>query len=242
MAIVIPTLNEQYYIGNLLDSIASQSVLPKEIVVVDAQSKDQTIREVKKRQKKLYQLKVYQMPRYSISRQRNFGASKTSARHLLFLDADMELKEPFTLEVYMEEVKRKNPDLAAARNFPDSTKLMDRAYFSGLYLGMKGLKYVWPVVTAQNLYVKREIFELFGGFDEEVFVGEDCEMVQRMIKGGVKFIFLKKPRLYTSVRRLEKEGRTKYLLKLIKAYWEVKKYGYKDLQIDYKFGHFSNNS
>ncbi len=54
LAIIIPTLNEEHFIGRLLDSIISQSVMPKELVIVDAYSKDKTIAEIKKRQKKLY--------------------------------------------------------------------------------------------------------------------------------------------------------------------------------------------
>src|SRR6476659_2031064 len=97
LAIVIPTLNEEHYIGILLDSIASQTVLPKEIVVVDAESKDKTIEEIKRRQspstdaqdiKHLPQLKYFQIPKYTISRQRNLGVKKTSSEFILFLDAD----------------------------------------------------------------------------------------------------------------------------------------------------------
>src|SRR4051794_40731780 len=101
LAVVIPTLNEEQYIGALLDTLASQTVQPKEVVVVDAFSTDRTEQEVKKRFKILPQLRFYQIPKYTVARQRNFGAHKTTAAHLLFLDADMQLPDPETLDKYM---------------------------------------------------------------------------------------------------------------------------------------------
>ena len=86
LAIVIPTLNEEKYIGGLLESIARQSVQPSEVVIVDAFSKDKTEEEVKKWAKKIPQLKFYQIPKDTISKQRNYGVKKTKASRILFLD------------------------------------------------------------------------------------------------------------------------------------------------------------
>ena len=48
LAIIIPTLNEEHFIGYLLDSIIRQNIQPKEIVIVDAYSKDTTLDIAKK--------------------------------------------------------------------------------------------------------------------------------------------------------------------------------------------------
>src|SRR3989304_7470559 len=92
LAIIIPTLNEEHFIGRLLDSIIKQSVAPKEIVVVDAYSKDKTVEEIKERQKKFPDLHYFKVSKSTISRQRNLGVKHTTCPHLLFLDADMELR------------------------------------------------------------------------------------------------------------------------------------------------------
>lgn len=42
ISVVIPAYNEEKYIGKCLDSIASQSVKPDEVIVVDNNSKDRT--------------------------------------------------------------------------------------------------------------------------------------------------------------------------------------------------------
>lgn len=237
LAIVIPTLNEEHFIGRLLDSIINQSVKPQELVVVDAFSKDKTIEEIKKRQKDL-DLRYFSIPRHTIARQRNFGAQKTAASHLLFLDADMELRGENVLEKYFKEILKRKPDVAAAKTLPDSNTWKNAVYFKVEDLSFKLSRYFWPVVTARNLYVNRRVFEAAGGFDEELPVGEDADLVQRILKGGNKLIFLKTVKLHTSVRRVEQEGRRKYALKMVLFGLNILLHGHKKSRVKYEFGNF----
>lgn len=238
LAIVIPTLNEEYFVGYLLDSIARQSVLPKEIVVVDAYSKDKTISEIKKRQKLFPDLRIFRIPRYTIARQRNFGVKKTSSEQLLFLDADMELKSADTLKKYLAEILQKKCDCAAATNLPNSKYWKDKIFFEVENLLSKVSQIIWPVVTARNLYISRKMFKKIGGFDEQVMVGEDQELVHRIIKNGGKFILLKNVSLYTSTRRIEKEGRKKYASKMILFGLDIMLKGHRKSNVKYEFGNF----
>lgn len=236
-AVVIPTLNEERYIGALLDSLAKQSAQPKEIVVVDAFSEDKTKQEVEKRQKDLKQLKFYQIPKSSISKQRNFGASKTTAPHILFLDADMVLAWD-ALEDYDQEISEKKPDAAAAINRPLSNDWRDKFMFEGMDLSFKVLKPIWPMAQGMNMYFNRQIFEKNHGFDEEILVGEDHELVQRICKKGGKFIYLEEPQVYTSIRRIKKVGRIRFVLMMTVSLLFVVFVGYKKNPIKekYEFG------
>ncbi|MBI2600381.1 glycosyltransferase [Candidatus Daviesbacteria bacterium] len=241
LAIVIPTLNEQHYIGSLLDSIAKQTVQPKEIVVIDAYSKDKTVEEAKKRRIKLPQLKVYQIPKSTISRQRNFGVSKTKQEHILFLDADMFFSDSETLKTYYEEVLKTKPEIASAFNVPAGHYWKDKVFFTAMNILFFLSRPIWPMTTAMNIYIKREVFEKIGGFDENIRVGEDFELVQRCSKRGYKFFFLDQPRLHTSPRRFEKEGRTKFALKMIKASLQTLLFGYRNITVEYEFGKFDSS-
>lgn len=245
LAIIIPTLNEELYIGKLLDSIISQTVKPREIVIVDAYSKDKTIQEIKKRQSKLSQLKYFQIKRSTVSRQRNLGTKKTSSSHLLFLDADMEFTKKDALEKYFKEVSHKKPDVACAENLPDSNFWKDLIYFKLEDLLLKLSKILWPllwpVITARNLYTRRNIFDKVGGFDEGIAVAEDQDLVQRILKSGGKLIFLKTVSLATSTRRVSKEGRRKYALRRLFFGIKIFLYGYKKAGIEYEFGEFKQS-
>lgn len=236
LAIIIPTLNEEKYIGKLLDSIAAQSVLPSELVIVDANSQDKTIDKIKKRQKLLPQLKYYQIPKSTISRQRNFGANKTTSENILFLDADIVLKDNKSLEKYIENIRITKPDIAVVPILPLSNYWKDKIFFQFSNIAMRILRKIWPAATGMNLYVARSIFNKVKGFDEEIRIGEDIELVQRIVKIGGKFMIFKQPKVYTSVRRFQKERRRSFTLKMAKAFYYVNTRGFKNNPIDYELG------
>jgi len=236
LAIIIPTLNEEKYIGKLLSSILDQSVQPKELVIVDAFSKDKTKEVVLSFKSKLPQLKFFQIPKSTISRQRNYGARKTNSPNLLFLDADALLKIPTTLETYLSEVQEKNPDIAVCFNLPLSSYWKNKVYFAITNSVIFFTQKTWPVSPATNMYVKRTTFKKVNGFDENVRIGEDVQLIQKIIKNKGKFEILRKTKIYTSTRRLDKEGRSKYALKLIKAFFYVRKHGFRGNPIEYELG------
>lgn len=240
LAIIIPTLNEEHFIGKLLDSLIKQTVKPQEIVVVDAYSQDKTIAEIKNRQKQLTNLRYFQIPKKTISCQRNLGVKKTTAVNLLFLDADMQLQQVNALEKYFKEVLNRKPDVAAAENLPDSTYWKDLLYFKTEALLVKFFKYFWPVITARNLYVKRAVFNKVRGFDEDIAVGEDQELVQRIVRQNGKLILLKTVKLCTSTRRVELEGRRRYALRMVLFGLNILLRGHKKSKIRYEFGKFGN--
>lgn len=238
LSIVIPTLNEEKYIGYLLESIARQTIQPREVVIIDAFSKDKTETEVKKWVKKIPQLKFYQIPKDTISKQRNFGVKKTKSSRILFLDADTALIDDDTLEKYMEEVEKKKADIAVACNYPLSKHWKDKAYFEAANLTTKVGKHIWPMAVGINIFCKRNIFEKLGGFDENIKVGEDIEMVQRFAKKGYLYEVLQEPKIHTSVRRLRKEGRIRFVLMMINSFFASSIFGYKKNPVikEYEFG------
>lgn len=238
LSIIVPTLNEESFIGILLDSIISQTVWPKEVVVVDAFSTDATVSEVEKRQKLLPCLKYYQIKKSTISKQRNYGAMKTKANHLLFLDADTKLQDKKALEKYIEEIKQKRPDVAAATNLPLSKSMKNKIIFVGADVAFRAMQPVWPMALGINMYFKRTSFDAVGGFDETLRFAEDHEVVQRLVKCGGKFIFLNNPKIHTSTRRMDKEGHREYVIKMVKSFLHIVAKGYNNNPTQYKYGHF----
>ncbi len=211
LAIIIPTLNEEHYIGKLLNSIGAQSVAPQEVIVVDANSPDKTVKEIKKRQRILPQLVWYQIPKYTISRQRNLGVAKSESSNILFIDADMIFLDQESLKNLYEEALEKEADFAIPQILPDSESKLDTFLYT-LHNGIpRTFKPIKAFATTQCLFVKRTVFDQAGRFDEEIKVAEDFDLVSRMHKIGGKFVILKHSTIYTSVRRLEKDGRLRFV-------------------------------
>lgn len=86
-SIVIPAYNSAEFIGDALVSCLQQTLLPKEIIVIDDCSSDQTREIVKQFNSPLINLLVNSTnkgPSYS----RNLGIKSTTSSWILFLDAD----------------------------------------------------------------------------------------------------------------------------------------------------------
>jgi len=67
-----------------------------------------------------------------------------------------------------------------------------------------------------HIYIERKIFNSVGGFDEKVKYAEDSVLVKRLNKKGYKLRVLRDLKVYTSVRRLESEGRLKFLSRVLR--------------------------
>ena len=231
LSIVIPSLNEEQYLPFLLDSIKNQTE-PNvfEVIVADAGSKDRTI-EIAKR----YECKIVKggLP----AKGRNEGAKVAKGDLLLFLDADTILPEDF-FEKTLAEFKKRNLDIASFCLEPQTKSNFEKFLFDAFYN--------FPILIlekilahgAQAILVKKEIFEKVGGFDEEIKFAEDHSFMRKAKKIS-KFGILRTVKVFSSLRRFEKEGwiRTYFKYFLAEIYMiflgDIKKDIFK-----YKFGNF----
>ncbi len=88
LSVVIPALNEERHLGQLLSDIQRQSRMPDEVIVVDAGSSDATVRIAKRSQAVV----LHGEP--PVARGRNLGGYGAKG-DLIFLDADTRLPETF---------------------------------------------------------------------------------------------------------------------------------------------------
>lgn len=206
--IVISALNEEKYIGLLLDSLTKQTNKDFDVTVVDGQSEDKTV-EVSKRFTDKLDLKVVVCPKRGLGTQRSYGAHLGQAEKILFLDSDIILHPRF-VEDLLEELANKDLDLVNCWLIPLSKKRVDKVMYN-LYniFFLEFSRYVWPVGIGNSLLVKREVFEKTGDFGDMVW--EDVDFVKRAMALGAKYGVLRKPKVYASVRRFEMQGRMNYI-------------------------------
>jgi glycosyltransferase involved in cell wall biosynthesis len=115
VSVVIPALNEERHLGQLLSDIQQQSRRPDEVIVVDAGSRDATVRIAK------HSLATVLHGEPPVARGRNLGGYSAKGDAIFFLDADTRLPETF-LEDFVCEVERRGLDIACPRYLPyDST-------------------------------------------------------------------------------------------------------------------------
>lgn len=92
LSIIIPTLDRSKSLEETLNCIKRQTLFPESIIVVDASSNRETEETCKAYSKNL-PIKHYYFGEKSSAKQRNFGATKTSSKILLFLDDDITFKK-----------------------------------------------------------------------------------------------------------------------------------------------------
>lgn len=64
-----------------------------------------------------------------------------------------------------------------------------------------------------SIIIERNFFNIIGGFDEDLFIAEDHELVQRASQWGVNSKFIKEARVFFSLRRMKKEGQIQFFYK-----------------------------
>ncbi len=240
-SILIPTLNEEKYIGKLLQSLVEQTYKDFEVIVVDGNSEDKTIEIIESFKDKL-NVKALKAEKRGVSCQRNFAAANAKADHLVFFDADVN-PEPSFIEKVNSYISVNDVDILTSWNIPISDKKVDEFLywvFNQFYL--EPLKHRFPAAVGTFIYVKKESFNSVGGFHEEINLAEDFDLVRRMFKKGFKYALLKDPAIKFSVRRMEKEGRVQFVWKNIRAGFDYHLKGAAKMQGKFKheFGKFND--
>ena len=199
ISIIIPTLNEEKYLPSLLESIKKQEFTDYEIIIGDADSKDNT-KEIAKR----YGCKI--APGGLPAKGRNEGAKIAQGDLLFFIDSDSVLSDSF-FTILLKEFKEKNLGVASYRVYPRGN-IIDKVCYN-IYNFWTWLTQKFLPHATQTILIKKEIHQEIGGFDEAIKIGEDHAYVRKAAKYG-KFGFLRKvPIIFTSVRRFESKGRLK---------------------------------
>jgi glycosyltransferase involved in cell wall biosynthesis len=177
VSVVIPTYNSARTLRNCLKSIRNQSY-PKtkiEIIVVDRFSTDGTPKIVKEFGAKLISAKVER------SAARNIGAKVAEGDYILFLDSDMILS-PRVIEECVKKMENDKslvglyiPEKIIGDNFWAKIRNFERSFYNGT-----------PIDAIR--FLRKDVFFKVGGFDEELYAGEDWDLdrrVQQMGKVGI---------------------------------------------------------
>ncbi len=229
LSIVIPTLNEEKYLPNALQSLEKQSWVDLEIIVADANSQDAT-------QEIARSAGCLVVPGGRPAEGRNAGARHASGEFILFLDADVTLAPTF-LEELLQKVQKKKLDVASGFITPVTNRIFDKIMVATSNVWHCAIQYFYPHASGFYIIARKSLHEKIGGFDEELFLTEDHDYVIRAARHG-KFRYLWKPRVKFSVRRLDKEGRWKLIWKffVLELYMIFKKV--REEVVGYEFGKF----
>jgi glycosyltransferase involved in cell wall biosynthesis len=197
LSVVIPALNEERHLGQLLSDIQRQSRRPEEVLVVDAGSSDATARIAE--QSRVAMVLHGQPP---VARGRNVGGYSAAGDLIFFLDADTRLAETF-FEDFTSEVERRGLDIACPRYLPyDSTPTIRaiHAFWDAMLRVFEG---TLPSGAGHCIALRNKVFRESRGFDPSLKF-DDIELVRRLSKGS-RFGYVGSS-VFISDRRYREEG------------------------------------
>jgi len=204
ISVIIPAYNEEKNIPIIVNALRKQTSKNFEVIIVDNNSTDKSYQVAKRLADKVCSCKIQ-----GISPTRNFGAKKAKGEIIAFLDADS-LPSPIWIE-QIEKHFAQNPKLSAMSgldtyeyyDFFNSSIINAYSYIIFHSLDIMN-KYGKSMITANNLAIKKEIFDAVGGFDH--FVVEDYYLGLKLRKAGAKCKMNPHMKVELSSRRIQKMG------------------------------------
>jgi glycosyltransferase involved in cell wall biosynthesis len=206
ISIVIPTLNEEKLLPNLLTSIVNQTKKDYEVVVVDGSSKDKTAALAQSFRTKLSNLQVVVSKKAKLPLQRNLGANATTGEWLVFVDADSVLFPQF-IERIESFIEKEHPQLFTTWCRPDTDEPGDAniALLANMIYEMS-IVLKRPFSPGPLTIVSRDVFMKLGGYDETRGYNEDMDFSIRAHKKQIPFCIIPETLYVWSLRRLRSQG------------------------------------
>ncbi|MCX7955944.1 MAG: glycosyltransferase [Patescibacteria group bacterium] len=211
-SIIIPTLNEEFFLPKILFDIKRQKNKNLEILIIDSGSKDKT-KEIVFEYKKKLNINFYQINKKNVASQRNFGASNAKGDYLIFLDADSRIQPSFLEKV--EKFILKNKGLVFIPYVkPEKKDILYKPLFDLANILVEfSQKLPKKFSLGGSIIIEKNFFKLIGGFNEKLFISEDHELIERASDYGVQIKFIKNSPVTFSLRRIKKEGEIKFFYK-----------------------------
>lgn len=200
LSVIIPVYNEEKYLTNTLNSLNNQNFKDFETIVVCNGCTDKSFKIAQK-----FTNKVYDLKEKNVSKAKNYGAKKSKNEFLVFLDADVILKEKVLDKVH---------EALLNGNFYGTVKGTGKGAINYGYLKFKNLINKFRPWSHGFVYCNKKTFFDSDGFNERLLRGELRDFFN---KNNGKY---KRLNVYVEPndRRIKNWG----VIKLIK-YWIFKK-------------------
>jgi len=221
ITIVVPCKNEENYIHHLLESLRLQNIGDTRVIIADC-STDNTRQVIKDNSSSLNVEIVDGGP---VSVAKNNGARLVTTPYILFIDADVRFFKHNVIQDAVSKMESLNLDLIGLKikSYDKDPRAM--IGFTIFNTVNHALKFFSPFAVGAFMLTRRDRFEEFGGFPENISTSEDYFLSRKYSPKKFRII---KHYFGQDSRRFKKMGYLgmgKYLVKNFvnrnnKAYWD----------------------
>ncbi|MFA6554065.1 MAG: glycosyltransferase [Candidatus Paceibacterota bacterium] len=214
LSIIIPTYNEEKYIGESLEQFKQKLTLPHEIIVSDDKSTDKTVEIAKSFQD--VTVLVPEKKHQAIGANRNEGARTAKGDFFVFMDGDSRIENPDKFFSTILEYFEANKNVVAVTTYLQVLKECETFTDRFIYIIFN-----WTHVLKNNIFhtgeasgkfqmIRKEAFLKVNGYREDLVSREDANMFQRLSEIG-RTICLSNLRVFHYGRRAHRIGWPKLL-------------------------------
>ncbi|WP_282041180.1 glycosyltransferase family 2 protein [Winogradskyella flava] len=192
VTIITATYNSEQTIGVCMRSVLEQTYEDIEYIIIDGESKDKTLNHVIALIKDKTNVQLISEPDKGIYDALNKGIARATGDIIGFVHSDDFLADSNIIEKIVEVFKSQNVDGIYGNlhyvAFSDTDKII-RNWVSKTFK-TKLLEQGW-MPAHPTLYLKKELYNLNGGFDLSYKIAADYDFILRIFKQeGLKFYYL----------------------------------------------------
>ncbi len=185
-SIIIRTYNEEKNIENCLNKVFSQNYRDFEVIIIDSESKDNTLRIASKFPIKIIKIKKKD---FSFGKSLNIGAESAKGKYLVFISAHVIPVDNNWLKNLIKNLNDKNIAGVYGKQIPakNCNPLTKRQMFAH-WKNTKKVQTKDPFFSSANSAIKKDIWEKIR-FDEILPGSEDHDWAKKVQKQGYSILY-----------------------------------------------------
>ncbi len=190
ISVVIPVRNEEQSIGNLLDGLLTQTLLPDEIVITDGGSTDQTISIIQQYINRGAPVQLIRTTHALPGRGRNLAAAHASSEWLAFTDAGIRPRPDWLQLLAAAAVRVADTDVVYGSYEPIIDSFLKECAAIAYVPAKKQVEghYMRPR-SVVSMLLRRELWESVGGFPEDLRSAEDLLFMNKLDQANCRVTY-----------------------------------------------------
>jgi len=171
LSVIIPVFNCQRYLGEAIQSVVAQTQPPKEIIVVNDGSTDESAAVARS----FPQVRLIEQENLGQAAARNHGVEEAVGTHLAFLDAD----DLWAVDKTALQMAKLNEDPSLDAVFGHAVEFRNDDPAVRSARGTRRDSQSIPAYLPSALLISRKAFDAVGGYSSEFEIGEALEWFAR---------------------------------------------------------------